>query len=295
MKNKISSIKILLTSIIGAVLSFSSGYLGWKMQLLIVFNIYFIIGLSVFNKNNNFKKNLLIQVFLTLPFFILYGINAISKSYYHIYPIVFIPILSILFTFSIKSIFKYKVALTTSIIISLLCYIGMANWLSYSLGRTITSYNYLPEFKVVTSENKPFKFDDNKIYLLNVWSTACAPCIEKFPDYEQLANRYKKDSIIEIVTLSLPLTKDYEKSLKFTKKYSFKALLATQDESWQKLQTNKVPLYIVIGKNQKIVYTGVLNSKWYEFYNNIHGILKKEKHTYKTELYTTALLSNINY
>ncbi len=224
----------------------------------------------------------------------LYGMNAISNNYYHIFPIVFIPFLSVFFVFLIKSITQYKIVVTTAVFTSLLCYVGMANWLNYFNGRFIASYDYLPEFEILTSENKPFEFNDDKMYLLNIWSTSCGPCIEKFPDYEQLADTYKKDSLIEIVTLSLPVTKDYDKSLKFTEKYTFKALLATQDESWQKLQTNKVPLYMVIGRNQKIVYTGTLNSKWYEFYNNIHDIFKKEKNTYRVESHETSPLSSID-
>ena len=153
----------------------------------------------------------------------------------------------------------------------------MANWLNFIRAKPSLPYNEFPKILIKDSNEGVFEFDNDKVYLVNIWSTSCAPCIKKFPDYEKLFLQYKDDPSIEVVTLNLPFSNDYMSSMQYTKSYDFTALSATKKSSWKNLSVKAVPLYIVLGKENKIAYHGQLNLKWYEFYNNIHKVIEHEK------------------
>ena len=54
----------------------------------------------------------------------------------------------------------------------------------------------------------------NKLRLINVWATWCAPCVAEFPELAKLSRRLKKRDF-EVITISMDNPKDEAKALKF--------------------------------------------------------------------------------
>jgi len=54
----------------------------------------------------------------------------------------------------------------------------------------------------------------NKLRLINVWATWCAPCVAEFPELAKFSRRLKKRDF-EVITISMDNPKDEAKALKF--------------------------------------------------------------------------------
>jgi thiol-disulfide isomerase/thioredoxin len=69
---------------------------------------------------------------------------------------------------------------------------------------------------------------NGKVLLLNVWATWCPPCIEEFPDINELYLNYSDK--IDVVGLSLDYLKDVDKKvIPFLKKNEIKFTIAIND------------------------------------------------------------------
>lgn len=49
---------------------------------------------------------------------------------------------------------------------------------------------------------------DDKLYILDLWTTTCGYCFKQFPDLETFFNRYKSDSGMVIVAVNIPYSSD---------------------------------------------------------------------------------------
>ena len=92
-----------------------------------------------------------------------------------------------------------------------------------------------PVFRVKDIEGKVFDFAaerDKRAHVLVFWSLFCEPCREEMPVIEKLANEYRADGKVEILTVNM----DGEPFLDGIKgfirqyKYSFRVLLDELDE-----------------------------------------------------------------
>lgn len=50
--------------------------------------------------------------------------------------------------------------------------------------------------------------NDNKLYVLDLWTTTCGYCFKQFPDLDTLFNQYKSDSGIVIAAVNIPHSSD---------------------------------------------------------------------------------------
>jgi thiol-disulfide isomerase/thioredoxin len=145
------------------------------------------------------------------------------------------------------------------------------------------------------SDLRPFQFDKalilneagdkivpktlkGKIVLLDIWHSACLPCIRKFPNLQALQDKYANDSLVKIFALNIPLEKDGgEKPVKFTQLYSFSKLYFANEQEAEKFSVDEVPLILIFDKNLKCCYAGGLNIEWNIFTGNAEKIIDKLK------------------
>ncbi|MBT8267147.1 MAG: L-lactate permease [Bacteroidia bacterium] len=271
MKRYISAI---LAAIVAVVAAFFSGYLGWNWQFFVVGLIYFIGGLYLIRNEDSKIGNIIRTLVLSVPFLILFGVNMFTKNLYHIYPIFFISILSVVLAWVFKSQFDKPVipSIIYGLVLLATTFTIMPNWLNFTLDKN-TNVNFeFPNIELADNQGNAFSIEKDKTYVFDLWSVTCKPCIEKFPDFEELSLEYENNSKVEFYAICLPV-KGRNYNDKITKPYKFKSLYASSENSWELLNVQNVPKYLVVNNKSAIIYKGRLNDKWYHFYNNINSII----------------------
>lgn len=139
---------------------------------------------------------------------------------------------------------------------------------------------FIESFKIINENNAAFNIYNkkNKILILELWSSNCSICFKKFPDFEKLSYDYRDDSLVEFYTLNLPLKRDSVLNIpNLIKNYKFKKLYSKNKIIWDSLNVNSVPRTLVLDKDGRIRYNGLLNNNNFLFYNNINLIIRKLK------------------
>ncbi len=192
--------------------------------------------------------------------------------------IISITIIFMFFVF-LSSYFGHKLGkrkwikkLVLSLLIILVSVIGFRN--VFSLEKNVHSrLNTTPPSMVFhQSDGSSIKLDTvkNKIIVLDVWTTNCAVCFEKFPEFERVFEDYTSNPKVELYALNIPLKTDtLGQAKKVIEKYHYKfpELYATSDSITKELDFNTYPHLIII-KNGRLRYNGalVLDNRTY-FYN----------------------------
>jgi thiol-disulfide isomerase/thioredoxin len=125
------------------------------------------------------------------------------------------------------------------------------------------------------SDKEVIKFDKNKIYVLDFWTTSCGICIEKFPDFDNLKKKYASNNKVEFYSVNVSLRNDdFEKTKSFieNKNYSFQNLYVFSSDEASKINVFKYPTIIVV-KNNTIVYNGYPSYDRTVVFNNINDVI----------------------
>ncbi|MBC7641731.1 MAG: redoxin domain-containing protein [Flavobacterium sp.] len=122
------------------------------------------------------------------------------------------------------------------------------------------------------------KLNKEKIIVLDFWSTNCSICFEKFPDLEEIYQKYKTEKNIEIYTVNVPVGRDkFHRTIKILDSigYKFPKLYTrSMKEIEDSLHFNKFPHLIII-KNNRIRYDGVLVTEKYRRIYNIESEINR--------------------
>ena len=112
--------------------------------------------------------------------------------------------------------------------------------------------NEFPNFKLELLNGGNFSSDSfkGKVTFINLWFTACIPCVEEMPALNKLVEAYKD----KVQFLSITFDK-IEKVQIFLKKneFNFKHLINAQEFIKDELKNNSFPKNIIIDKTGKIV------------------------------------------
>lgn len=155
----------------------------------------------------------------------------------------------------------------------------MNYYMNYGIGSKIIE-KQVPQIEIHDYEGKKMMIEpNNKIQVIDLWSTSCGYCISAFPKFEKLKNDYKNDPEVMFYAVNIKKPKsttDIKRAYSYVKKFTFNNYF-TDYTIYEKLNFLSVPNYMIIGKDGKIKYFGSLNIGKSETYNNIYDLIEHEK------------------
>ncbi len=272
-------------------ISLLSGALNWLNQFFIVGSLFFIAGLIY--REKWLLNRFLYGILLLLPFTGIYTTFVLIKGFSHVYPIGFIPLLTLpagLFlnqTEHKKSPPFYILVTFVFSVIAFGAYVGMPNWLSYVFNKPVAGIQAdrrnVSELAFINTDGSEVRLGDfeGKIVILDFWSTSCGICYKKFPELEKLYETYKHNDSIRIFAVNLihkDQTIEQMKNKAEELGYTFPNLLTTFEErnrTTKVLQFNAVPTLVILDKDGSIYYRGSLETSDRVFVNNTYKIIDK--------------------
>lgn len=131
---------------------------------------------------------------------------------------------------------------------------------------------------LIDGKGNTVAIDFSKTIVIDFWTTTCATCFKTFPDYEKVYNHYKKDENIAVLSVNVPLKKDsLPKTIELVKKldYDFPTLYLSKTKDIEaKYHIDAFP-HILIIKNDKITYNGLLETSPLIVINNLYSEINK--------------------
>lgn len=125
---------------------------------------------------------------------------------------------------------------------------------AYSLPTKFESFNETQNFITEKDFN-------NKIVLLDFWTTTCGVCFQKFPKLQDAYSKQKDNPSVVILAVNTPLEEDEpNQAFEMIKKreYSFPVVITKDADLAEKWGVKGYPTTFVINPNGQIVYKGDL-------------------------------------
>jgi thiol-disulfide isomerase/thioredoxin len=206
------------------------------------------------------KRNLLT---LSLPFLFLIALTLFLKD--AITSIILLYLILLPLSLFLGWLVKNKSKLFGLIygILIVFCFLyGFDNWNSYIRNYNSRVNQQFPPIELVNSNNTKVKLDtiQNKIIVLDFWTTSCGVCFKKFPDFEKVYLEYKNNPNIVFYSVNIPIRRDtLSKTKQLVKElgYKFPTLFANSNKIPNSLGFNLYP-HLTIIKNGRIRYNGNL-------------------------------------
>jgi len=123
---------------------------------------------------------------------------------------------------------------------------------SYSLPAKFEAFD---EKKNLIDEND---FND-KVILLDFWTTNCGICFKKFPQVQAVYEKYKNDSSVMILAVNAPLEEDKpNQAFDDTQKrgHTFSVVITKDEDLAEKFGVKGYPTTFVINPNGQVIFKG---------------------------------------
>ncbi len=140
--------------------------------------------------------------------------------------------------------------------------------------------NYKTDFSkhfdvpIKDTSGKPITFAKDTLYVLDFWTTSCAICIEKFPEFSNLATEYDEKKI-RFLAVNVPLNVGQNNALMnklVNREYAFEHAFLSNENDASKINIHDYPTILVVADG-KIVYNGFPAYESYVFKNSIRGVI----------------------
>jgi len=240
------------------------GIVTWgKLTIMsfLMFNLTFLISLVVFKKSspNQHLKN---GLFLGVPFMIMLLVSClINFDFSRGLPyIIFVP-LSIYLSYIFNKTRRLFIPILSFLLFGLVSFVIVPTYFIFYHNRKAEVNQVFKEIDLVNSDQKVTHLENNKIIVLDFWSTDCSICFEKFPALQRIFEKYKDVEDVKIYSVNVPIKRDkFSKTIKILDSlgYSFPKLYATSAHQIESvLHINAFPHLLII-KNGVIRYDGIL-------------------------------------
>ncbi|WP_438972820.1 TlpA family protein disulfide reductase [Polaribacter sp.] len=227
-----------------------------KTQVIFSFSILTFIWFIHFFREASILSNIIIYfIFTPLTFYLGYYLKNKSLLIRVIYPIILI----------------------------LVGVFGFNNFWFIIINRNASEIAISPKIEFSIKNNK-VRIDtiQDKVIVLDFWTTSCGKCFEKFPDFEKLYYKYQNNSNVLLYAVNIPVRRDtvgYAKKRIEKYNYNFPVLYSDSDTVPKQLGFDKYP-HMVILKNGKIRFNGYLNLNeknvfFYDIENEIEKLIKE--------------------
>ncbi|MCW5959993.1 MAG: redoxin family protein [Pyrinomonadaceae bacterium] len=264
---KIIFLSFFLTLLISPV---RSGMLGIRYSLLVGFIFFFYLTIFCLKKYNLKLFDWHILIALTIGLWIIQlpiRIFNFEQTLISL-PDVIMHTLAIIcgyFYWQLKNPYKFLSAFFGCLLATFMFFQGYDLWIHKLNFGTFTgkvnAYN-LPTKLEGFNEQKNFiteKNFQNKIVLLDFWTTTCGICFEKFPQVQTVFDRYKNDSSVMILAVNSPIEEDKSnQAFEMIKEegHSFPVIITKDADLAEKFGVKGYPTTFVINQNGQIVYKG---------------------------------------
>jgi len=249
--------------------------------------VFFLAGLFY---STNINKKIKYYTIVALPF-LPYSILVVSESHYHVYPIAFAPYCALALGLLVKHQYSkrrasYYFAVISYLILMVISYkYLMPNYLIYNNDKRFIVIEEeghdFPEISIYNDigEKVDLKLFEGKVLVLDIWTTKCGVCFEKFPEFENIVNEYSNRNDIKFFALNNILKIDNFDSVVVTTNnlpYDFQYLFTTHEsvnEIKDKLFTNSFPTIIVKDKKGKLVFINSTSAFTRNYYRNLRDVI----------------------
>lgn len=239
----------------------------------------FIISFLIGNKTINKKRDFYL---LNIPFILILFLTCLIGNNFSVgLPyLIFTPIISLLGFWAFRTQ-KKLISISLLFLILIIAYFFQINYFSFYHNNKAEKNIPFPKVEFIDKEGKSFVINQNKIVILDFWSTNCGICFKKFPELEKIYLEYKNNPNIEIYAVNVPLKNDnFNKTKKILDSigYTFPKIYAkSAKEIDDLLKIHSFPHLLII-KNGIIRYDGMFETnKDVLVYNTKDEIEKLEK------------------
>ena len=262
---------IIFYLLVGSILL--SGNHKWLLLSMAI--LYYIFGF--------FSKTKKQRLWFGVPFLILLASTLFLKDALVSIVLLYLIVLPISIYLGYISKKTLKIIMVYIAFLTFIFYYGIDNWNSFLRNYHARTNEKSPKIELLTNNNQLVQLDtiQNKIIVLDFWTTSCGVCFKQFPDFEKIYLSYKNNPNIAIYSVNIPIKKDtLSKTKNLVKKlaYKFPTLYANSSEISKKFGFNTYP-HCVILKNGKVRYNGRLevatNVKIHNLKNEINLLLKE--------------------
>jgi len=141
-------------------------------------------------------------------------------------------------------------------------YLLISIFLVLGSGTTVSLNAQKFEYIKVPELEKILKNPENKLFVVNLWATWCAPCVKELPDFEKVAKEFNS-SKVKFIMVSLDFPSEIDKQLlPFLKKNQIsldvKVMTDTDYDSWirkvDKDWQGNIPSTLVFNNARKTRY-----------------------------------------
>src|SRR5690606_11453789 len=90
-------------------------------------------------------------------------------------------------------------------------FILFPNWLIYNIeaqSETIAVGTEIPNLNLIDQNGDRVELLENKMIILDFWTTNCGVCFKKFPDFERIMKKYDSNSNIVFYAVNMPIKRD---------------------------------------------------------------------------------------
>jgi len=272
------SIIFLLYNVVGLLTWYKHIYL-----LPIMLVLTFATSYYCYIKNSlisNFRLTLLLG--FPLPLILLLTCFFVKDFSRGLPYIIFIPI-SCYLAFLFYRYKKKYIAILSLILFAFIAFVAFPNYFIYYHNHKAERSVVFNKITLLNTKNEKVLLDNDKIIVLDFWTTNCGICFEKFPDLEKTYIKYKNNERVKIISVNVPIRNDkFGNTIKILDSigYTFPKLYAKSfKEVENNLKFNTFP-HLMILKNNIIRYDGYLvtsdESKLYNIDDEINRLLNEK-------------------
>ncbi|HSB94008.1 MAG TPA: TlpA disulfide reductase family protein [Flavitalea sp.] len=275
--------KIILSLVVCLIALFSF-LISWPSQFVITGILYLLSSyvFVVYSKTNyeDWKDYFL----LTIPFILLYGIGAVVNQNPITYPIILVALINsfigLVIARNLEKTTAAHFGLFCGIFLCILGHPGMKNYISYLRNPNPRVWQVPPAIALKNEHGEPVSLSamKGKTIVLDFWSTTCAPCAKKFPDFDRIRQEYNKDTNIVFASVYLPRPEDKtDRVMRFGnhQDFGFQKLYAQEQASWKQFEIPFLPYLVVIDKEHNIRYRGSFHTEWTYLITNARSVIAK--------------------
>ncbi|MFW5762107.1 MAG: TlpA family protein disulfide reductase [Cyclobacteriaceae bacterium] len=254
-----------------------TGFESWSIQLFLAGATFMSMAtfLEIFPDKTIQKRFL----FFFLPFFYFYILSPLWEPLFmggefanwniKVLPVMLVVPIAIISGLFLKDLAPARKYISLVAMIVLFAFAARLNmtWIAF-VSQDKTQRELLSPFALTNYYGDTIHIETLKgdLVVLNLWSTSCGVCIEKFPEIEKLHNAFLDDPGVSFYSVNIPLKRDTKEFIYGLAKDFDTPLLFGDDTLRENLGIRGYPTMVVI-KNGEQKYHGIAVFDSYNYYN----------------------------